>query len=81
MDPLLLFEREEAAKILHISIRLLDHYIAEEEILVRRFGRRVLIARGELEKFSRRDHGGREVRPRKPRKPRNAVVVGLEAAR
>jgi len=55
----LLYERGEAARILNISVRLVDYYIAEGEIAARRFGRRVLISRKELERFARRDHGGR----------------------
>jgi len=58
----LLYERgEAAARILNISVRLVDYYIAEGEIAARRFGRRVLISRKELERFARRDHGGRRV--------------------
>lgn len=67
MDQLL-FERGEAAKILKVSIRLVDYYIAEGEIAARRFGRRVLISRSELERFAKRDHGGRSVRAGKREK-------------
>ena len=71
----LLYERGEAAKLLNVSVRLVDYYVATGELCARRFGRRVLISRTELEKFSRRDHGGRAVRPRKQRKPASSAVA------
>lgn len=55
----ILFERAEAAKILNISVRLVDYYVASGELAPRRLGRRVLIARSELERFAKRDHTGR----------------------
>lgn len=48
----LLINRKEAAHALGISLRLLDYMIAHGEVAVRRVGRRVLIARAELEKFA-----------------------------
>jgi excisionase family DNA binding protein len=60
----LLFRRGEAAKILNISLRLLDHYIAKKELTARRLGRCVLISRGELERFAKRDHMGLSARQR-----------------
>jgi excisionase family DNA binding protein len=52
----LLYSREEAAEMLNIGIRTLDRLIAEKELPVRRIGRRVLITRDALEKFTRKDH-------------------------
>jgi excisionase family DNA binding protein len=62
--PRLLFSQKEAAKILNISVRTLQNLIAAKQLSVRRIGRRVLVHRGELERFARRDHlviGGRYV--------------------
>ncbi len=76
----LLFERGEAAKILNVSIRLLDYYIAEGEIAARRFGRRVLISRSELERFSKRDHGGRVAKTHKSQKAGKSAGSNRETA-
>ena len=54
-DPILV-NKKEAAALLSISCRLLDDLIAKKQLVVRRFGRRVLISRRELDKFARRDH-------------------------
>ena len=62
MDERMLYSRLEAAQILSISLRTLDHVAARGEIRVRRIGRKVLIPRTELERFSRADHGGRTKR-------------------
>jgi excisionase family DNA binding protein len=55
MEPMLVGKRE-AARVLSVSVRTLEHLIAAKQITVRRVGRRVLVPRKELEKFSRRDH-------------------------
>jgi len=52
MDTLLL-SRQEAARLLGLSLRGLEHLIARKEIPTRRIGRRVLIARSALESFAR----------------------------
>lgn len=51
MDTLLL-SRHEAARLLGISLRTLDHLIQRGEITTRRIGKRVLIARSALESFA-----------------------------
>lgn len=72
----LLYERGEAAKILNISLRLLDYYISKKELAARRLGRRVLISRSELERFAKHDHAGRDIRPRKnAQKPATATTA------
>ena len=50
------FSREESAEILGLSLRTLDRLIAENQLPVRRIGRRVLITRDALETFTSRDH-------------------------
>jgi excisionase family DNA binding protein len=50
------YSRGEAAEMLSISPRTLDRLIAEKQLPVRRIGRRVLITRDALEKFTRKDH-------------------------
>jgi excisionase family DNA binding protein len=52
MDTLLLSE-QEAARLLGLSIRTLEHLISRKEIPVRRIGRRVLITRSAIESFAR----------------------------
>lgn len=52
MDTLLL-SKEQSARILGISIRGLEHLISNQQILTRRIGRRVLIARSTLESFAK----------------------------
>lgn len=61
MNEKLLYTRNEAAQLLSVSVRTLDHLQHSKEILTRRVGRRVLIHRNELEKFARRDHAGRPI--------------------
>lgn len=52
----LLYDRKEAARQLSISIRALDYLIAGKKLSTRRIGKKVLIPRGELVRFSRADH-------------------------
>ena len=55
MDALLI-ARREAARLLGLSLRCIDYLIQRGELPARRVGRRVLIPRGALEQFARRDH-------------------------
>lgn len=52
----ILVSKRDAARLLSISLRTLDYLIFNQEISVRRIGRRVLIPRRVLEEFARRDH-------------------------
>lgn len=52
MDTLLL-SKQEAARMLGISLRSLEHLISRREIPTRKIGRRVLIARAAVESFAR----------------------------
>jgi excisionase family DNA binding protein len=51
----LLYRRKEAAELLSFALRTLDYLIKNRRIAIVRVGRRVLITRQELERFSR--HG------------------------
>ena len=59
----LLISRREAAQALGIPLRLLDYLVSRGELLARRIGRRVCIARSELEKFAKRSNTARKVGP------------------
>lgn len=48
--------KQDAARMLGISLRTIDRLIALKELPVRRLGRRVLIPRTSLEHFFRNDH-------------------------
>ena len=48
----LLLGKNEAARILGLSLRTLDYLIAHSELRVRRIGKRVLISHSELERFA-----------------------------
>jgi excisionase family DNA binding protein len=52
----LLVGRDEAAKMLSISCRVIDYLVANKQISARRIGARVLIPVAELTRFSRSDH-------------------------
>jgi excisionase family DNA binding protein len=52
MDTLLL-SKNEAARLLGLSLRSLDHIISRGEIQIRRIGRRVLIPRAAVESFAK----------------------------
>jgi excisionase family DNA binding protein len=51
MDALLL-SKQEAARMLGVSIRSLEHLISRQEIPTRKIGRRVLVARSAVETFA-----------------------------
>lgn len=48
----LLIGKNEAARILGLSLRTIDSLIARSELRVRRIGKRVLILHSELERFA-----------------------------
>jgi excisionase family DNA binding protein len=52
MDTLLL-SKQEAARVLGLSLRSLEHLISRQEIPTRKIGRRVLIARSAVELFAK----------------------------
>jgi hypothetical protein len=52
VDGKLLYSKPDAAAILSISERLLDHLIATHQLQCRRIGRRVLVHRHSLETFA-----------------------------
>lgn len=52
----LLYDRKGAAAQLSISVRGLDRLIASKQLETRRIGKKVLIPRGELVRFSRGNH-------------------------
>jgi excisionase family DNA binding protein len=52
----LLYDRKGAAAQLSISVRGLDRLIASKQLATRRIGKKVLIPRGELVRFSRGNH-------------------------
>lgn len=57
-SDVLLYDRKGAAAVLSLSVRAIDYYVQQGELKTRRAGRRVLIPRGELVRFSRSDHPG-----------------------
>lgn len=52
----ILYDRKSAAEQLSISVRSLDHLVANKRLNFRRIGRRVLIPHSELVRFARADH-------------------------
>ena len=52
----LLVGRRDAARMLSISERSLDYFLANQQLHARRIGSRVLIAVTELERYARADH-------------------------
>lgn len=80
-EPLrLLFSQQESCRDLGSGLRTLQNLIASSQIPVCRIGRRVFIARRDLEAFARRDHpqtGNQEWRPRvsSPRKTRDTNLI------
>jgi excisionase family DNA binding protein len=61
VESKILASREEAAQMLSISQRALDHLIATRRMPTRRIGGRVLIPVSELRKYARTDHPERIV--------------------
>jgi excisionase family DNA binding protein len=55
MDTLLV-SKLEAARMLGLSLRSLEHLISRREIPIRRIGRRVLIARVAVESFAKAEN-------------------------
>ncbi len=55
MNEKILFDRKTAAAALSISTRALDYLISAGKVRVRRFGRRILIPRDELERLGAKD--------------------------
>jgi excisionase family DNA binding protein len=51
--PVLFHSKAESARLIGISERALHTLITKKQLAVRRVGRRVLIAREELERFAR----------------------------
>lgn len=57
----LLYSKADAAEMLSLSLRTIDHLIANKELAVRRAGKRVLVSYQSLLQFVRRDHATRRV--------------------
>jgi excisionase family DNA binding protein len=55
LNPVLV-GRKQAAFLLGISIRSLDHLVAKDELPSRRIGRRVLVPYASLVTWAKRDH-------------------------
>jgi hypothetical protein len=55
MEPILI-GRRDAAKVLGICIRSVDHAVATGSLKSRRLGRRVMLTPEELKRFAARDH-------------------------
>jgi excisionase family DNA binding protein len=51
----ILYNRQDAAAALGISTRAIDYFVSTGRIRVRRFGKRVLIPREELERLAAKD--------------------------
>jgi len=49
----LLFSKKDSAQILGISLRKLEYLIAQQQLPIKRIGRRVLISLRALEEFAR----------------------------
>lgn len=52
MDQKLMYSRTEAARMLGVSLRLIDRMIADGALAVKHIGRRVLIPLASLDRFS-----------------------------
>jgi len=57
-DKTILVDKQDAARLLSISLRTLEYIIARGDLTICRIGRRCLIERRSLERFSRRGHDG-----------------------
>jgi excisionase family DNA binding protein len=56
----ILHSRQDAARLLAISLRKVDDLIQSKQLRVVKIGRRSLVARAELERFALRGTGARE---------------------
>ena len=56
MESRLLYDRKEAARQLSISVRSLDYLIAGKQLETRRIGRKVLVTRASLVRYSAGNH-------------------------
>jgi hypothetical protein len=56
MESRLLYDRKEAARQLSISVRSLDYLIAGKHLETRRIGRKVLVTRASLVRYSAGNH-------------------------
>ena len=56
MHDAILLSKRQAAAMLGLSIRTVEHLIALKELPARHIGARCLIERTALERFARRDH-------------------------
>jgi excisionase family DNA binding protein len=52
----LLVSKKEAAAMLSVCVRSIDHFISRNELPIRRLGKRVLIPYSALVAFAKRDH-------------------------
>lgn len=62
-EPRLLYDREQAARQLSISVRSLDYLIANRKLDTRRIGKKVLIPYTELKRFAQSNHYDSVVAP------------------
>jgi excisionase family DNA binding protein len=51
-----LYTRHETAKAIGVSLRSVDHLLANKQLAFRRVGKKVLIPTAELARFARADH-------------------------
>ena len=70
MESRILYDRKSAALQLSISVRTLDYLIQQQELSVRRIGKKVLVHHTELTRFARGNHAS----PYKPRIPKETGV-------
>ena len=54
--PKLLVSKREAAAALGCSVRLVEIFLAQKELPMRKLGKRTLIPWGSVQAFARRDH-------------------------
>ena len=52
----LLFGKRESAKVLGVSVRMIDYLIQRGELTPRRIGRRVLLHHNELREFAEKEN-------------------------
>jgi excisionase family DNA binding protein len=52
MSTKILFSKRDAAEVLSVSLRTLDHLINQKQLIVTRIGRRVLVPRKALERLA-----------------------------